>query len=81
MRKYVGKERVTVNDFIAEIMKSVADTVVIPMQDYLGLGNDARMNHPSVTFGNWTWRLTEDQLTNELSDKILDMTEFYDRKA
>lgn len=81
MRKYIGKKRVTVNDFISEIMKSVADTVVIPMQDHLELGNDARMNHPSVTFGNWTWRLKEDQLTKELSEKILDMTEFYDRKA
>ena len=38
---------------------SVADTVIVPMQDWLGLGNDARMNFPGTVGGNWLWRMRE----------------------
>lgn len=37
-------------------LRSVADTAVVPLQDVLGLGGDARMNHPGTTDGNWAWR-------------------------
>ena len=40
---------------------SVAKTVIIPLQDILGLGSSARMNTPAVAAGNWTWRLGRDQ--------------------
>ena len=39
--------------------ESVADTVIIPMQDWLGLGNEARMNYPGTLGGNWLWRMAE----------------------
>ena len=66
-------------DFIRTALASVSDTVVIPMQDYLGLGSEARMNIPSTLGCNWKWRLQKEQLTDELSEKILDMTKTYGR--
>lgn len=58
---------------------SVADLAVIPMQDVLGLGGEARMNVPSTT-GNWTWRMQEGSLTAELAEKLLRMTELFGRR-
>lgn len=56
--------------FIRMALQSVSDTCVIPMQDYLGLGGWARMNHPSTLGGNWCWRLKEGEFTEELARKI-----------
>lgn len=56
-------------------MMSAADTCIIPVQDYLGLGNEARLNHPSTLGSNWKWRLTEKQITPELLKKIRKLTE------
>ena len=61
-------------------MGSVADLFVAQMQDYLGLGAEARMNVPSVPDGNWQWRLAKKQLTPRLADRIARMTELYGRK-
>ena len=55
--------------FIRALFKSPCDTVVVPMQDILGLGGDARMNYPGTTGGNWLWRMKPDQLSLELSMK------------
>ncbi len=60
-------------------MMSVASTVVIPMQDFLGLGAEARMNTPSVSFGNWEWRVTAEQLPPDLAGRIADLTRVYGR--
>jgi 4-alpha-glucanotransferase len=43
--------------FIRETLACVADTAIIPMQDWLALGSEARMNTPSTTGTNWQWRL------------------------
>ncbi len=64
---------------IRTAMMSVASTVVIPMQDFLDLGSEARMNTPSVKDGNWEWRVESKQLTADLSEKIANMTEMYGR--
>jgi 4-alpha-glucanotransferase len=57
-RAYLGTDGREMNwVMIRELMKSVADTVVFPMQDVLGLGREARMNTPSVASGNWRWRM------------------------
>ncbi|MEG2454146.1 MAG: 4-alpha-glucanotransferase [Clostridia bacterium] len=45
---------------IRAVMSSRADLVVVPMQDYLGLGAEARMNIPSTSVGNWTWQMNDD---------------------
>lgn len=65
--------------FIKTALASVADTVVIPMQDYLGLGNEARINMPSSLGGNWEWRMKADACTEELAQKIYKLTKIYGR--
>jgi 4-alpha-glucanotransferase len=57
----------------------VATWVIIPMQDVLGLGAEARMNMPSVAHGNWEWRLLPGQMTPRLSDTLHEITETYGR--
>ncbi len=61
-------------DFIRLAMMSTADTCVVPVQDYLGLGEEARLNHPSTLGSNWTWRLLPGVLTGELAEKIYRLT-------
>ena len=60
-------------------MASVSDLCIIQMQDYLGLDNSARINHPSTFGKNWKWRMKEDALTEELSERILGLTKLYGR--
>lgn len=62
-------------DFVRMAMLSVADTCVIPVQDYLGLDKEARINKPSTLGGNWLWRMTEGMLTDEVIEKIHRLTE------
>lgn len=66
-------------DMICVCMASVAKLCVIPMQDYFGYGNEARMNQPSTLGKNWRWRLKEGELTGELLDKIHEITVLYGR--
>ncbi|MBL0169517.1 MAG: 4-alpha-glucanotransferase [Gemmatimonadaceae bacterium] len=60
-------------------LASVADTVLIPMQDILGLGSEARMNLPGRQAGNWQFRFTWDQLTPDITTRLRDLTRLYDR--
>ena len=54
---------------------SVADTAIVPMQDILGLGNEARMNVPGAEKGNWSWRLAPGALTDALADGLRQLGE------
>ncbi len=65
--------------FIRLAMESVSDTCVIPLQDYLVLGQEARMNHPSTMTGNWIWRLTEGAIDEKLTGKIRRITQISGR--
>ena len=65
--------------FIRTIMASVADTVMIPLQDVLGLGNEARMNLPGSLQGNWRWRCRPGALTTQMSDRLRELALLYDR--
>ena len=80
--RYLGRE-VTGEEihweFIRLAMMSVADTVIFPVQDILGLGEEARMNRPAMRDGYWLWRLLPDQLTSSLAHRLLEMTETYGR--
>ena len=67
--------------FISLIMRSSARICIIPMQDYLGYGNECRMNKPSTVGINWKWRLTGEELTEELKKKLYDMARRYGRLA
>ncbi len=60
-------------------MSSVSELFVMQMQDILGLGTNARMNTPGTLGGNWQWRMTAEQLTEELSGKLAAMTRLYGR--
>jgi len=65
---------------IKETLKSPSKTAIIPIQDYLELGREARMNVPSTLGGNWQWRLEPLQLTKQLETKILNYTHLFDRE-
>lgn len=67
-------------DFIRLAFMSVADYAIIPMQDYLGLGSEGRMNTPSTLGGNWTWRMNQGSLEDELALKIRNMIHLYGRE-
>lgn len=66
-------------EFIRLAMSSVATMVIIPLQDILGLGEEARMNRPATIVGNWQWRLSADQLSPSQRKNLLEMTEVYGR--
>lgn len=65
---------------IRTAMSSVSDLCIIPMQDYLELGGEARMNFPgTLSDSNWTWRAKCDMITNTLAQRIFAMTKLYGR--
>lgn len=65
--------------FIRAALASVSDTCIIPMQDYLGLGGEARINVPSTLGTNWKWRMLEGQFTEELAEQMKNMAKLYGR--
>lgn len=60
-------------------LASVANTVLVPMQDVLGLGSEARMNLPGRQAGNWGFRFTWAQLTPAITERLHELTATYDR--
>ncbi len=64
---------------IRALMQSVADTVLFPLQDVLGLGSDARMNLPATSSGNWRWRFCWEMLEPTHAARLARMAELYDR--
>jgi 4-alpha-glucanotransferase len=66
-------------DLIRAATSSVADTVVIPVQDVLALDERARMNVPGTSEGNWSWRLLPNQLDEDALGRLKEMTELYAR--
>lgn len=73
------KSKITAFDIICIGFASIANLVIVPMQDYLELSDDARMNIPSTVGGNWQWRLNSEQFSQELVKKIASITDIYDR--
>jgi 4-alpha-glucanotransferase len=65
--------------FIRAALCSPASLSIVPLQDVLGLGTDARMNTPSVNGKNWCWRVEESLLRPELAAKLAQLTELSDR--
>ena len=66
-------------DFIRAVLGSVANTAVIPMQDLLGLGNDARMNLPASTSGNWQWRCEAKDFDKKIAERLADLVVLFGR--
>lgn len=76
VRRYLGidGERI-VDDLITCAYRSVAETALVPMQDVLQLGSEARMNVPGRADGNWAWRFTWDQLEPGRSEWLAGLAE------
>ncbi|MBI2988660.1 MAG: 4-alpha-glucanotransferase [Deltaproteobacteria bacterium] len=66
-------------ELIRLALMSAADTAIIPMQDLLGFGAEARMNLPATAKGNWEWRFTPEQITPALIAELAKITERYGR--
>ena len=66
-------------DFIRTVLASVANTAIVPLQDVLGLGTEARMNLPNSTQGNWMWRYKAEALTEKIESRLKELTDCYGR--
>ena len=82
-RRYIHSENTDygtfVWDMIREAYRSVADLCIIPLQDYLVKGKEARINHPGTLGENWKWRLKPHFLSPELSGNIYKLARLYGR--
>jgi 4-alpha-glucanotransferase len=79
-RRYLGLNGQDVHwAFIRAVLASVADTAIVPVQDVLGLGSEARMNRPGTLTGNWRWRLRPGQLTTDVAQRLSEIAATYDR--
>ena len=67
------------SELVRTTIASVADTCIIPIQDYMGLDNSARINFPSTLGTNWRWRLIKSDLTKALADSIRKQNIVYGR--
>jgi 4-alpha-glucanotransferase len=66
-------------EFIRAAHTSPASLSIVPLQDVLGLGSEARMNTPSLHGGNWRWRFDQAKLTNDVAAKLAHLVELSDR--
>ncbi len=81
VRAYMGESEEGIHwDFIRSAMGSVADLCVVPLQDVLGLGSEARMNVPSRADGNWSWRYAPGAPTSALAERLAALVEVTDRE-
>lgn len=82
-RNYVGSVNTDYGQFtwdlIREAYRSVADLCIVPLQDYLVLGADTRINNPADNNANWCWRLREGSLSEALSSSIRNLAGTYGR--
>jgi 4-alpha-glucanotransferase len=77
---YLGRSEDGIHwSFIRAALCSPASLSVIPLQDVLGLGSEARMNTPSLDGGNWRWRFRENQLDGKDATKLAQLVELSDR--
>lgn len=80
LHKYVaGSGKQFVRNFMELAWSSVAHSAIVPMQDVLGLGSEARMNTPGVAGGNWDWRFTWPQIRPNHKVFLKKITEKYNR--
>ncbi|HXW21664.1 MAG TPA: 4-alpha-glucanotransferase, partial [Rhodomicrobium sp.] len=77
---YLGRSDDGINwATIRAALNSPASLAVIPLQDVLGLGSEARMNVPSLNGGNWCWRFSQEMLRAEFAEKLATLAEVCDR--
>jgi 4-alpha-glucanotransferase len=79
-RRYLARSGEDISwDMIRAVWSSVAIMAMAPMQDFLGLGSEARMNYPGKPSGNWTWRIKPDALKDSLKNRIMEVNYLYGR--
>jgi 4-alpha-glucanotransferase len=79
-RKYLQSRGREIHlDMVRAVESSVADIAIIPMQDVLGLGSDARMNLPATAGGNWQWRMRNGEFTDEIALRLGGLSELFGR--
>ena len=66
-------------DLIHLAMSSIAYMAIFPLQDILGLGEEAIMNQPGVPDGNWSWRYRSEMLTSDIRDRLKEVTDLHGR--
>ena len=76
-----ANEKNVIRKMIRVAWSSVADMAIIPLQDLLELGSEARMNIPGTPGGNWQWRFEEGQLTNEKAEWLEGITKIFNRQT
>jgi 4-alpha-glucanotransferase len=82
VQRYLGHDGSDIAwDMLRLALQSVAQTSVIPLQDVMRLGDEARMNAPGRATGNWTWRFLPHQLHHGLAAGLGDLTDAYGRRA
>ena len=83
MMKYLGaaNEQEIPEKMMQVLYMSPADTVIVQMQDLLGKDNGARMNLPSTIGTNWRWRMKKGEFTDEIRDRLRELTRVYGRNA
>jgi 4-alpha-glucanotransferase len=81
MRAYVGAcgEKDVHRAMMRTLYLSQSQTAIVPAQDLLGLGENARMNTPGTSDGNWLWRLRPGEMSGELAERVRRMTDLYGR--
>lgn len=79
-KAYLGMDSEPINwVFIRTVFASVAAIAIVPLQDVLGVGSEARMNLPGTVTGNWKWRYSASVLTSKIKAKLRELTLLYDR--
>ncbi len=79
-RRYLNTDGREINwVLIRTLMASVADTVLFPLQDLLGVGSEGRMNLPGRSSGNWRWRFRPEILTPAVGARLKKLAETYER--
>jgi 4-alpha-glucanotransferase len=79
-RRYLARSGGDISwDMIRAVWSSTAAFALAPLQDFLGLGGFARMNFPGKLGGNWSWRYTSEQLSDEMLSRISEMNFLYSR--
>ncbi len=80
VRRYLGRADHEVPDALVRVaLASVARMTVLPAQDLLQLGSEARLNRPGTIEGNWSWRLPLQALTGELAARYRELIQMHNR--
>ena len=78
--RYLGRDGADIAFQLMRLaLSSIARTAIVPLQDVLGLGSEARMNTPGAAAGNWDWRVLPEQLTAGCADRLAELTAVFGR--